>query len=65
MTDRIYTPVEDTPALDALTSTRAAMPALLALALGVFILFGAGFAGAGVLHDAAHDSRHATAFPCH
>ncbi|MDA5095425.1 CbtB-domain containing protein [Aliiroseovarius sp. KMU-50] len=32
---------------------------------GAGLLFAAGFAQATVLHDAAHDSRHAMAFPCH
>jgi cobalt transporter subunit CbtB len=40
-------------------------PFLAAILLGVFILYGAGFAGADVLHNAAHDSRHAIIFPCH
>jgi cobalt transporter subunit CbtB len=29
------------------------------------VLFGVGFAGSAVLHNAAHDSRHSFAFPCH
>ena len=33
--------------------------------LGLSLLFVAGFANATVLHDAAHDQRHAIAFPCH
>ena len=33
--------------------------------LGVFIILGMGFAGAEVLHNAAHDMRHGLAFPCH
>ncbi len=40
-------------------------PAALALLLGIVILYGVGFAGAEVLHNAAHDSRHAFTFPCH
>ena len=42
-----------------------AWPALAAILLGVFILYGVGFAGADVLHNVAHDSRHAITFPCH
>lgn len=42
-----------------------AWPALAAILLGAFILYGVGFAGADVLHNAAHDSRHAITFPCH
>ncbi|VAX14539.1 hypothetical protein MNBD_GAMMA24-2801 [hydrothermal vent metagenome] len=38
-----------------------------ALLLGLFILYGVGFAlGQGdVLHNAAHDTRHTMVFPCH
>lgn len=36
-----------------------------AVALGLFLLFAAGFAQATVMHDTAHDQRHAMAFPCH
>ncbi len=43
----------------------SAAAAVLAALLGVFILIGVGFAGADLLHNAAHDTRHALAFPCH
>jgi cobalt transporter subunit CbtB len=33
--------------------------------LGLTILFVAGHAQSATLHDAAHDVRHATGFPCH
>ncbi len=39
--------------------------ALIAGLLGAFILLGTGFAGPHTLHNAAHDARHAFAFPCH
>ena len=35
------------------------------LMLGAVILFAAGHAQSATLHDAAHDVRHATGFPCH
>ncbi|WP_372887497.1 CbtB domain-containing protein [Shimia sp.] len=38
---------------------------VLALTLGVGLLTISGMAQATVLHDAAHDQRHAMAFPCH
>jgi cobalt transporter subunit CbtB len=44
---------------------RPAMAALVAALLGLFILFGVGFANPATLHNAAHDARHAFAFPCH
>ena len=33
--------------------------------VGVFLLAAAGFAQASVMHNGAHDTRHAVAFPCH
>jgi cobalt transporter subunit CbtB len=38
---------------------------LLAALLGVFLLFGVGSSHIEALHNAAHDTRHAAAFPCH
>jgi len=36
-----------------------------AVFLGIVLIAGSGFAGSEVLHNAAHDSRHANVFPCH
>ena len=33
--------------------------------IGATLVFAAGFAHARTLHDAAHDMRHSTGFPCH
>ena len=41
------------------------MAGLMALMFGALMIFGTGLAGADMLHDAAHDSRHAYGFPCH
>ncbi|NND48714.1 MAG: CbtB-domain containing protein [Rhizobiales bacterium] len=41
------------------------LAAALVFALGAFLVFGTGFAGSHTLHNAAHDSRHSFAFPCH
>ncbi len=41
------------------------LPAALALGLGLFLIFGIGFASPTTIHNAAHDARHAIAFPCH
>jgi cobalt transporter subunit CbtB len=44
------------------------LPAAVGAALlGLFILFGVGFAqGQGnTIHNAAHDTRHSLVFPCH
>lgn len=40
-------------------------PAVLALAIGLGVIVVAGHLQAATLHDAAHDVRHATGFPCH
>lgn len=53
------------PESQANIRTGALAPALIAVLLGLFILSSTGFIGAGALHDAAHDSRHSLAFPCH
>jgi len=41
------------------------MPILFALVLGLGLIATTGLLQASVLHDAAHDVRHATGFPCH
>ena len=40
-------------------------PALAAILLGTFLVLGVGFAHSDAIHNAAHDSRHSFAFPCH
>jgi cobalt transporter subunit CbtB len=39
--------------------------ALVAAALGIGLVFLTGFAHTLVLHNGAHDTRHALSFPCH
>jgi cobalt transporter subunit CbtB len=39
--------------------------AVLAMALGLFIVGVVGFSHISAIHNAAHDVRHANAFPCH
>ena len=53
-----------TAALDADLGSRLGVAVIAAL-IGAFILLGVGFAQPEVLHNAAHDARHAFAFPCH
>jgi cobalt transporter subunit CbtB len=50
---------------EAARRVSAVLPAVLAAFLGGFILWGVGFAGSSVIHNAAHDARHSNAFPCH
>jgi len=47
-------------------STAAAIfPAVLAILLGAFLVYGVGFASPMAVHNAAHDARHSFTFPCH
>ncbi|MYZ49480.1 CbtB domain-containing protein [Propylenella binzhouense] len=39
--------------------------AVAALALGLAVVFAAGFATPSALHNATHDTRHAFGLPCH
>ncbi len=49
----------------ALPLNQRLMAGALALVFGLFLLVGTGFAGDYRLHNGAHDTRHATGFPCH
>ncbi|MFZ1430614.1 MAG: CbtB-domain containing protein [Geminicoccaceae bacterium] len=49
----------------AAARTGTALQALMAAMLGMVLLFGVGFAPLAALHNAAHDTRHSAAFPCH
>ena len=48
-----------------LTTQQRLVAGLTAALLGTFMLIGVGFAGSEVVHNAAHDTRHAFTFPCH
>lgn len=45
--------------------TDALKGALMAALLGVVMVWGVGFSHIEAVHNAAHDTRHANAFPCH
>jgi cobalt transporter subunit CbtB len=47
------------------TRSDAFVAAVLAAFLGGFLIWGVGFSHIDVLHNAAHDARHSTGFPCH
>ena len=51
--------------LQAVPDTKNLWPALAAAMFGVVILFGVALANSDTIHNAAHDTRHAAAFPCH
>lgn len=54
-----------TATVSAVKTRSAMIPAFFALVLGMGVLVLAGHVQAAALHDAAHDVRHATGFPCH
>ncbi|MEE9424665.1 MAG: CbtB domain-containing protein [Methylococcales bacterium] len=41
------------------------LPAMLVAVIAGMLLFFTGFSETSVLHNAAHDGRHAAGFPCH
>ena len=51
--------------LPAIPDTRRLLPAIAAALLGAVVLFGVALANSDTIHNAAHDTRHAAAFPCH
>lgn len=56
--------VSTTVAVSA-NSARMLMSAIFTMTLGVALVFTVGFAPLDVAHNAAHDTRHTSAFPCH
>lgn len=51
----------------AVTATRSQRlgAAVSAMFLGAFLVYFAGFSHIDAVHNAAHDTRHSAAFPCH
>lgn len=47
------------------TRARSLVPALALAFLGVLVVGTVGFSHIDALHNAAHDARHASGFPCH
>jgi cobalt transporter subunit CbtB len=54
-----------TVSLAGLSAQERAIAGTIAALLGVFMLFGVGFAHSDILHNAAHDTRHSITVPCH
>jgi cobalt transporter subunit CbtB len=48
-----------------ISASERAKAILLAASLGVALIFVSGFAAPQLVHNAAHDWRHAHNFPCH
>jgi cobalt transporter subunit CbtB len=59
------TAVSGTQAVTGAAPDTMRIAAVAAFLLGFALFLGAGFAGASVLHNATHDTRHAFAMPCH
>ena len=53
------------PASASTVGSNIIAQAVLAMALGLFIVGVVGFSHISAVHNAAHDVRHANAFPCH
>ena len=53
------------PTASATATATGLLPIALAALLGLGIVALSGHVQAAGLHDAAHDMRHATGFPCH
>jgi cobalt transporter subunit CbtB len=49
----------------ATTQSQRLTAALSAALLGVCLVYFAGFSQIDAVHNAAHDTRHSAAFPCH
>lgn len=41
------------------------LPALAVLFIGLIVVYAVGFSSLPRAHNAAHDTRHASGFPCH
>ena len=61
MNSELTSPQQSLP----LTSTATSLQTAGALFFGALVLFAVGFVPMDAVHNAAHDSRHAMAFPCH
>lgn len=46
-------------------STSKVIPLVMTAVFGLFIVGFVGFSHLDVVHNAAHDTRHSLAFPCH
>lgn len=58
--------IVNTAAKPAVTSRASNLvQSAMAACLGVFVIGFVGFSHIEVVHNAAHDVRHANAFPCH
>jgi cobalt transporter subunit CbtB len=61
----LNTQTTTTAAVRGTERSEALVAAVVALALGVGLVFTTGFSHPSTIHNAAHDTRHALSFPCH
>jgi cobalt transporter subunit CbtB len=61
MIDQMNSKVKQVP----VSLQQRAATAIITGVLGVFLIYGVGFAQPSQLHNAAHDGRHSHTFPCH
>jgi len=49
------------------TSVKSILPLIFVASFGLSLIYTVGFAqgNGNIVHNAAHDTRHAAAFPCH
>ena len=64
-TTATHAPATHAPAGSVGSRSSTLVGALMAGFLGLVLIWGVGFSHIGVLHNAAHDTRHSNAFPCH
>ena len=58
-------PSQTAPLSSIAVSSNVIAQAVLAMTLGLFVVGVVGFSHISAVHNAAHDVRHANAFPCH
>lgn len=58
-------PIAAASSTSSVTGTSQRSAAIGAMLLGSVLLFVIGFAPMPAVHNAAHDTRHSAAFPCH
>lgn len=59
------TTLRDTALPRATGRSESLVGALMAALLGALLIWGVGFSHVNAAHNAAHDTRHSNAFPCH
>jgi cobalt transporter subunit CbtB len=61
----ISTTSQTATSTNAATQSQRLTAAISAMILGACLVYFAGFSHIDAVHNAAHDTRHSSAFPCH